>query len=281
MNTEFSKTLKKLLEEAGFRTAYSFFHDNGGRAVFCFSYRMYLAMEDGHKLPPFKAMPLIVHGLRLVALSEPATRLVSAWLAQKLGADAFKLLLEPLLKEPPPPSISSPLHKVIKKSLSDRKVYITPEQASVLAKNKANYLCWLSLSNDSGKWKPAALAKKLGISRAAAENALSEFHRARLLKRTSDGAYRCPFTGLGVEYPRPNVSEAVKRLRKLQNELVESGEEVYQRRGILRADFTEFANYIPMLALTISAVVPYAVTKSAKHTALFSVESRVVKISNF
>ena len=85
-----------------------------------------------------------------------------------------------------------------------------------------------------------------------------------------------PVHGLGVEYPRPNVSE-VRKTRKHRTNC-ERGRSI-SGRGY--RDFTEFANYIPMLALTISAVVPYAVTKSAKHTALFSVESRVVKISNF
>ncbi|MDA8130169.1 MAG: hypothetical protein M0011_01560 [Elusimicrobia bacterium] len=274
---EFAATLKKLREESGFKTAYAFFHDSGGKAVFGFSYRMYLAMESGHKIPPFKAVPVLIHCLHMVALSEPAMKLVSAWLTRKLGASAFDLLLKPLLKEPLPPP-QSPFQKVLHRSLSDQKKFVTPQEVEVIARNRANYLCWMLMSNDSGKWEPVGLSKQLGISRAAARAALEELCATKLLKRVSGNACKCPFAGYAYEYPRINISEAAKRIRKIQDEIMQDGQEIYLRRAILRADLTELANYMPLLSLNITAVQAYGTTKHTDTTAFFNIETRIVKI---
>lgn len=279
--TLFSETLKKYRREAGFPSAYSFYHDNGGKTVFRFSYRMYLLIEQGKMLPPHRSIPVFLHTLRLIYGTHSAIKLTLAWIRVRFGEEIYKQLLEPLLKELPPPSISSPLHRVIQKSLSGEKIYITPEQLEVMAKNKSHYLCWLALSNDTAKWTAPQLAKEINISAAAASSALKDLAKVKLIRELSPGKYKCHLTGSMMEFPRPGVSKTAKEFKQLREALIAGGEELYSRRGLLRADTDEFMNFLPLMALNLSAAHAYGVTRKTPKSAIFGVEIRAVRIRDF
>ncbi|MBI5744544.1 MAG: hypothetical protein HY952_08350 [Elusimicrobia bacterium] len=281
MATIFSETLKLFRREAGFPSAYRFYYNNGGKAVFRFSYRMYLLIEQGKMLPSHKTIPVFLHTLRLLYGTHSAIKLTLAWIRVRFGEEIFTQLLEPLLKDLPQLSISSPLHRVIQKSLSGEKFYISPEQLEVLAKNKEHYLCWLTLSNDTGKWTASQLGKKIGIGASAAASAMKDLSKAKLIKELSPGTYRCPLAGAMLELPRPNVSETARKLRKMREALFAEGKELYSRRGTLRADTDEFMNFLPLMALNLSAAQAYGVTKGTGKSAIFGVEIRAVKIRDF
>ncbi len=281
MDTVFSAILRKYREEAGFKTAYAFYNNNGGKDIFRFSYRLYLAMEDGRRLPAFKYLPVLLHGLRLVPLTAEASQLISAWLEQKLGKDSFTYLLKPLLKDPPQPSIASPLHRALERSLAGKKAYLTPEQMDAISGSKANFLCWTALSNDTGQWTPEKLGNNLKLAASEVKTALNRLAAAKLVKKTSSGSYKCPLAGEMIEFPRQNVVRSAKKLRDLRNELISGGEEIYSRRGILRAETADFFRYFPLLSLNLSTAQTYAVTEKKQKTAIFAVECKVVKIRDF
>ncbi|HBB66757.1 MAG TPA: hypothetical protein DCZ93_05555 [Elusimicrobia bacterium] len=279
--TLFSEMLKKYRREAGFISAYSYYHDNGGKTVFRFSYRMYLLIEQGKILPPHGSIPVLLHTLRLLYGTHSAIKLTLAWIRVRFGEEIYKQLLEPLLKEIQPPSISSPLHRVIHKSLSGEKVYISPEQLEVMAKNKSHYLCWLTISKDTGKWTAQQLAKEIKVNAAAAASALKDLAKVKLIKETSPGKYKCHLTGAMLEIPRPNVSTTARKLRQMRESLIAEGEELYSRRGLIRADTDEFMNFLPLMALNLSAAHAYGITKRTAKSAIFGVEIRAVKIRDF
>lgn len=285
MATIFSEILAKFRKEAGFKTAYQFFHDNGGKPVLKVSYRMYLLIEQGKLLPPFKNISLYIYALRLSMRSYSAMELIAAWLKTALGEDDFKHILQPFLKVPQEQSIPSALHKAVKTSLIQKKFYIKPEQMQVIVKNRGTYLCWTALSNDTGAWVPKALAAEMGLSPSAAQNALRDLAAAKLVRRRKDGAYKCPMAGGMVEYPHGTITQDTPDIRnkfqQLRDEMISSGDMVYRRRGILRASLTEFANCFPLLALNVSTAATYAITKKQKDSALFAVECKVVRIRDF
>ncbi len=282
METIFSKTLKRLRKAAGFRTAYQFYHGNGGRGVLKVSYRSWLFIEQGRTLPAFKTLGALMCALRLVPNSADGIELVMTWLKTAHGPVEVEHFLAPLLKSPPRHAISSPLHKVIHRSLSQAKFHITPRQLEAMGRCRENYLCWLALSNDSGKWTPNELSAELGLSAASTGKAMKELQTAGLLKKLRGGLYICPMAGAMLEYPaRWTLLAAQKKAIELRTDLIAKGEEVYSRRGILRASLPELSNFFPMLALNTSAAQTYAVTEKEKGSALFAVESRVVKIHDF
>jgi len=282
MGTIFSNTLKRLRKDAGFQTAYQFYHGNGKKAVLKVTYRGWLLTEEGKTLPAFRNLGILMCAMRLVPNSAEASELVLAWMKTALGEEEVNHFLGPMLKPAPGPSVSSPLHKALQRTLSQAKFHITPEQLEVMGKNRENYLCWLALSNDTGKWPPKALAQQLGLRTPDTEKALRELAAAKLLKKLPDGAYRCHMTGAMLEYPpRWPLLQTQKKALELRRELVAQGEEVYSRRGIFRASLSDLANFFPLLSLNVSTAQTYAVTKKAKGTALFAVEGRVVKIMDF
>jgi len=281
MSTPFSGSLKALRESAGFKTAYAYYHGNGGNDVFRFSYRMYLAMEEGKRLPAFKYLPVILHALRLIPFTEEATRLTSSWLEQKFGKSAFEYLLKPMLRCTPPPAFSSPLHKAIQKSLAGRKFYVSPEQLEAIAGNETSHMCWTLLSNDKGEWTAEELAGKAGLVKSDTAKALEGLAAAGLLKKGRTGKYKCPMAGMMIELPRQNMAKTAVKLRKLRANMIARGEEVYSRRGILRAEMEEFANFLPLLSLNLSTAQTYSVTKRTKKTAIFGVECKVSVIREF
>jgi hypothetical protein len=289
--TIFSSTLSKLRKEAGFKTAYQFFHNNGGKPVFKVSYRMYLLIEQGKLRPPFKNLNIYIHALHFGLQSYSAMELVTAWLKTTLGEDDFEYLLGPFIRIPDKPSISPPFHKVINKLLVQKKFYINPEQMRVIVKNKATALCWTALSHDTGIWTDKTLAAELGLSASAAEKALRELGEVKLLKRLKNLAYTCPMAGSMIEYPlmiacprdtrTSDTHNLHKRFRALRREMISSGKVFYRRQGIIRASSMELANFYPLLSLNVSTAQAYAITKKQKDSALFAVECKVVKIRDF
>jgi len=97
MGTIFSDTLVKLRQEAGFPTAYRFFHDNGGDKVLGMCYRKYLMMEQGRNLPVLGRLERLIVGLHMPFGTPAARELTLAWLKTMAGEESYAGLLEPLM----------------------------------------------------------------------------------------------------------------------------------------------------------------------------------------
>jgi len=283
MGTIFSKALIKYRKEAGFKTAYQFFHSNGGKPFFKISYRMYLLTEQGKLLPPFKSIGTYMHALRLFPQSYDGIVFVTAWLKTTVGEDPFAELLAPLITLPKETSITSSLHKAVAKLLTEKKFYMTRAQVTVVTRNKGTYLCWAALNNDTGNWTSKTLAEAIGLSLPEAKRIILEFAGVKLIKRQRDGSYKCPMAGAVVEYPRMDIlhSDIQKKILGYQSELAASGRPTYLRLGILRASLLEIANCYPLLSLNVSTAATYAITEKRKDSALFTVECKVTRIRDF
>ena len=283
MSTIFSETLTRLRKEAGFPTAYRFYHNNGGQPVLKVSYRKYLLMEQGKLLPLFPRLHRIIFTLRYVQRSAPANELVSAWLRTMAGAEAFRDLLEPILSIKTETAGLSPLHKAVSRALADKKFYITPQQFSVIVAGADNYLCYLAMSGDSGVWKTEDLAEKLKLKKPAAAKALKELAGVKILKEVKKGSYACPFAAEMVETPQLNtLDEAlVAKYKKCREAVIASGTREWARTGIIRADATAFRNFYPLMSLNMSTAATYAITEKTDRSALFAIIGRVVKIRDF
>jgi hypothetical protein len=284
MGTLFSELLVKNRKNAGFRTAYAFFHSNGGQDVLKVSYRKYLRMEQGELLPKFNKLGAYIYSLRLFPRSYSAAEFVSAWLKTSLGEEEFQHLLAPFFNFPSEQSISSPLHKAINKSLAHDKVQISPEQMAAIVHDHATYLTWMLLSNDTGSWELSTFAAAAGLDTASARAAFKRLTKAGLL-RYKNGKYHCHLAGTMIEYPhlktlssRPGL---VERLDTLREEMFASGEIVYHRRGTIRASLTELANLFPLLSLNLSTANTYSITEKQKDSAIFGMECRVLRIRDF
>ncbi|MDP2865057.1 MAG: hypothetical protein Q8O90_02315 [Elusimicrobiota bacterium] len=282
METFFSNTLVELRKEAGFPTAYSFFHDNGGVPVLKVSYRNYLMMEKGGILPVFGRLKALIFGLRVAPNGPAAGALVVAWLKTTTGEEDFNGLLKPLLTARTTALTMPPMHKAMEKSLAGDKYHITPAQLAVIAGSRANFRCFMAMTNDSGVWTAKALAPLMGLKADAALNSLKALVSVKLLKKVK-GAFNCPFTDSFFQFPHMSgpYAEMHARIEKYKEEMLATGKTMWFRRGFLRADADALSGFFPILNVSVSSAHSYSVTKKSDSSALFAIDARVVKLLDF
>ena len=281
MATIFSDALIKCRKEAGFPTAYRFFHSNGGDKVLGMCYRKYLTMEQGRILPLFKHLRALIFGLRLEARSTAANGLVKAWLKTMSGEEFYGELLEPLFGGRGAALSLSPSQKALNEALTVRKFHVTPVQLEVISASPERYRCFMFLSNDTGLWTEEKLAAAASIKRPAAAKALKDFFAAKLLRKAG-AAYRCPLAGAMIEMPHSSSAAACfDRIRQYQRELTLAGIQTHRRYGIFRADGDALTDFYPIMDVGMSSSHVYAITEKTPKSAIYLVEARAVKLADF
>lgn len=283
MPTIFSETLTRLRKEAGFPTAYKFYHANGGAPMLKLSYRKYLVIEQGLNLPVFGRLRSLILGLHIIPGSSLAKELVTAWLRTMAGEEPFHDILEPILAVQPEPAKVPATQKALKKELSGNIFYLNTKQLAALSDSFANYICSLGLTNDTGAWTAERLSVSLGLSKKETERSLAALESVKLLKKVKGGRYKCPLAGKSLEYPHLNehVQGMLATIMKYQEELVKAGAHAWLRRGIIRADSDALRDFFPLMGDSISASAAYSVSERTKKSAIYFVEGRIVKLRDF
>jgi len=283
MGTLFSDTLVRLRKEAGFPTAYRFYHDNGGAPVLKMSYRNYLLMEQGKILPVVGRLQKIYPALRLPQTTPAAKELIVAWLKTMSGEEAYKDLFEPIISRKADPAGLSPVHKALQRTLAEKKFYMTPAQFRSLVASFETYKCSLTIGNDTGAWSAADIAKAIRVKTPVAEKSLKELVKAKLVKEVKKGLYRSRVAGQMVEYP--NLSAIDPELRRKFSEylkkLEQTGRPEWASKGIIRADALALRGLFPMIGANIEAAQTYAVTEKTDRSAFFYVIGKVVRLWEF
>lgn len=283
MRSEFAETLCRIRKEGGFPTAYRFFYDNGGEETLGFSYRQYLRMEQGKSLPRCDKLHKIISGLRLTSNSRPANALAAAWLKTLVGEQEYLHIFEPLLGASPLDA-THPMHTAVKTALASKKHYITPGQFRLILSDPDTFLCFTALQNDTGIWSVRQVAESLRLTENSARAAMRKLAQGKLLRMVRPGAYRCHLATMMIEYPRLDTLEPAlrKRLFEYQNLLTGSGTTVLQSTGTIRADIQQLRqHYFPLLLLSVSTAETYNITKKTGSSALFHIESKIVKLRDF
>lgn len=282
MQNEFSELLKNKRQEAGFRTAYRFFHGNGGEKFFGFSYRQYLRIELGKSVPGPERLSRLVSGLRLRNRTAPANELALSWLKTFVGADVYANVFS-FLGIPASARAVPPPQRALKNALTGRKRYLTPEQLGAALTDKETYLCFLALGTDTGTWSADTLANALAIPRQSAERALSTLFSAKLLKRAGKGRYRSAVADQMVELPQREAIEdhLLEKHGAYTRELISAGREEFGRSGIIRADDVIFRDLFPTLQLSLDAMMAHKARERTDNSALYYVTGRVVKLRSF
>jgi hypothetical protein len=283
MATIFSETLTRLRKEAGFPTAYRFYHDNGGAPFFKVSYRNYLMMEQGRNLPVLGRLARIIMGMRIPERTPQARELTRAWLRTMAGEEAYTGLLEPLFAEGAPASASSPAEEALRRTLAEKKFHITESQILATVSSFEAYKCSFIMETDSGVWTAEALAKALGIKKTLADAALKSFLKEGLVKAEGKGGYRSKMAGQLVEYPAgPAFPPAVLgKLKDYYKRLEAESPMEFGTAGLVRADADALRGFYPMLKSSVEASYAFSTTAKTKKSAGFFVLGRVHRLWNF
>lgn len=283
MGTLFSDTLARARKEAGFQTAYRFYHDSGGAPVLKFSYRNYLLMEQGKFLPEIARFQKLLPALHLSPKTPRANELVVAWLKTLAGEEAYRDVLEPVVSARTGGAGIPPAHAALQRSLAGKKYHVTPEQLRLALSSLELFKCFTIVENDTGSWTAADIAGALGLKKPAAEKALKALAGAELVKETKKGVYRSRLAGMMVQLPHLNAMEPELREKfaKYREQLERSGRSEYSSQGIIRADADALRGFFPLLKSSMEAAQAYAVTEKTENSAFFYVVGRVVRLWNF
>lgn len=283
MATVFSKKLTQLRAEAGFKTAYAFFHENGGQQVLGLSYRKYLLLEQGKNLPALGRLTRLSYALRLVPQGPEANALAVAWLQTYAGEEAYQEVLAPLVAPRAEAKGMTPMHEAMKKNMAEKRYFLKPVQYRAILTSFETYLCHQALSNEDGAWKAEDLAKALQLDKAKTLAALKTLKEAKLVKEPRKGFFKSPLAGLQIDAPQFNILSADFKARneEYHKRLMESGRNEWFAACLLRADGEVFKGYLPFMSLNMQAAGSYAISRKTPDSALFMVESRIVRLRDF
>lgn len=279
----FSDTLARLRKKCGFKSAYSFYHDNGGRKAFGLSYPAYTMAEQGKHLPAFERLPAVIRALRLMPASAEGVALTLAWLKTAHGADTFRDVIAPVLKQDyAQPRDQSPLVSMLRKHVTGRTVYATPEQLEAIVASRENFLCSMALSSDSGAWSAREVAREVRIPPKAAAESLQSLAAAGILKRLKPGVYTGLWADATVQLPWGTIKEEVfRKLAAYESALRKDGTTLFERRLIMRMDPDELHDLYLLISTYLSSAKICSADKSARDSSWISLEGRVIKLRDF
>ncbi|HNW42884.1 MAG TPA: hypothetical protein PKI19_00155 [Elusimicrobiales bacterium] len=283
MKTVFSEMLGQLRTQAGFETAYKFYHKNGGQGVLKMSYRNYLNLEQGRSLPPLERLGTLTWALRIHHGSAEANALVSAWLRSMAGEDNFRDYLAPLLAPKPAEPPLSPASQALKKFVDAGTGPLSLEQVRAIHLSENHCLCATAMNCERGALSIRELAERLELPEATAAKVMRDLAGAKLVKEVKKDVYRNSAGMSCKRAPGGNIipEDIKQKIRGTWRKLEAAGKVVYPYRVIMRADEKDSAGLFNMMDTHMAAVQAYAVDKGSASTALFMVEARITRLRKF
>jgi hypothetical protein len=282
METSFGQCLGRLRRQAGFSSAYHFYHGNGGRRHFGFTYVHYLRVEKGRSLPPAQRLPLLAIALRLSPGQEGAKALYLSYLRTLLGQEAYETVLAPLLSAQGP--VKGQSRAPLAWLTAQHTVHLTPDQFELLASDGDVYWCSEMLLNDSESWTIAALAEKLGRPDAAIKAALGKLEKGGLVRKAGSGRYRTKHPGKIFTFPGRLASGkgALAKIQGYWNDMhSKRGGEAGSRVELVRAEDGAMRSFRESLWQAVDGANAYATPIAGETTGFYLVEARMRRLMPF
>ena len=268
--------------DAGFKTAYAFYHRNGGKRTFPFTYAYYTKIERGLSLPRGEWLPLLLSMLRIRPTAESQREFVLAYLKDQFGDPAvFSSLVDPLLSPAP---TTPPEKRVIKRLLSDQAYHVTPEQFKCIVASPAAYWTFNCLLNNTKALTPDELATATGFKVSEIKAAAAKLTAKKCLKKGRGGAFSCPFSGKYCLFPRDYKGYA-KDLKSLEA-CIEGmyrtrGTEVLRSGALIRLRAAGAAATEKSLMDVLGAASADSIYEEEEGSGFFVIEARIRKVLPF
>lgn len=276
---QYNRELIRLREGAGFTTAYMFYHRNGGRRVFPFTYAYYVKVENGRSLPKPKWAAAILAGLRTRPSGTDKFRLTRAYLADlSEESGVFDAMFSPHLR-----SAQDPPHLEALKSLLGAASYnLTHGQFELIVSDPETFWCFTALSSISASRTAAELARTLGLAEAKAARALDRLAKAKLARKLAGGRYECPFDGRYCSPPADGPSQGlVEKMRAhVERHSRLRGKTLLNAGTLIRMESRAALEAVSALKETISTASARAVREQGEDAAIFSVETVVRRVAD-
>jgi hypothetical protein len=280
----FSEALLALRHEAGYPSAYRFYHRNGGRRHFGFTYVHYLRLEKGAKAPRAEAFGAILKALRLAPAAEGARLMFRAYLLDVLGSpEAYELIVGSVSADVP---TISPTHAEggFDRLKRERLMHMSIEQFTAVAHDETSYWCSELLLNDNGSWSPKDVSGRLNCAPKEAADALDRLTKAKLLRATSPGRYKTRQPGKFWTFPgrSKGMEPLLERVRGYWDAMAKRrGGPFGERLELVRASSSVMRQYMNALHRAVDEANLAATHAKGEDTGLFLIEGRVRRLLPF
>ncbi len=275
----FHENLIKARSAAGFDTAYKFYHRNGGRKHFAFTFVHYMRIEKGASVPKPEWLERIMLALRLLPTQAEARELLMSYLRDSLGGGrCADYILAPLFSGQSAAGAGPGAMTWMKAHSS---VHLSPEEFTAMAASEAVYWCAEALCSDGGTWSPEELAGKLELEPKAVAKALESLKKAGLLLKTPAGKYKCRHQGKFFTYPG-RLEGMGAQLETINGYLEKAGgPEFFERLELVRAEEGAMSNFRLQLAQAMDGANAYATHSAGQNTGFYLIKLRMRKVKSF
>lgn len=277
----FGATLSRLRQESGFPTAYSFYHRNGGRKVFPFTFPHYRKIERGLSLPRPEWIPVFLSCLRLLPASRDTRELAKDYLRDAVGnTDVFRDLFEPLFA--PEPAVPAG-QKVVRRLYTAQAVHLSVEQERLISSSQVRFWAFHCLSSSRTAVALSRLAPAVGASLQEARRAAEDLVAARLVRRSGRDRYVCPFSAANVisPYRYPGWEEDRRRVEGFIDAMGGPSGKLLDMHFMARLDAAGQSELSRLLAEAVEKGSAFATVDPGAGTALVHVRSSVRRLFEF
>lgn len=278
----FARTLSRIRREAGYPTAYAFYHKNGGRRVFPFTYVHYLRFERAVSLPRAEWMPVLFFSLRLPQHSSGVRELSLAYLRALLRTEeAAHAVLEPLLAAPKGPEFAE---ASAARYRARQTVHLTPRQFEAIAADPVTYWCSEFLLNEEGSLTVSELALLAGAPAAKVRASLRHLVAAKLVRASSKDRYKARSPGRLYSFPGrlPGMKPALERIAGYWDaKASEKGGTVAWRLDLVRTSPARVAAFAGRLLETVDSAADLGVQTKGDDTGFYAVRAEIKKILSY
>ena len=278
----FSKSLVRLRIESGFTAPYAFYHRNGGRRVFPFTFAYYLKLERGEHLPRPEWLPILLSLMRIPPSNELYRRFVTDYLRDHFGTEEnFQSLVGPLLATKHERRDDQ---QTAKRLLSEQVYHLTPTQYKAIVSNAATYWAFECLVNDRGSFGPDDLARITGLPKAAFEAALKTLVAQKVARRVSGGKCKSPLAGKFYMGPRdfPGMETHRKKFhRHIKDMVARRGALTHVSGIIFRAEAGAVHRCVAAMRDALEAASAYSVYEKAEGSGIYFLQIRARKALDF
>lgn len=277
----FAAILRRTRLEAGFRSAYAFYRDSGGRRVFPFTYTYYARIERGLALPRPEWLPILFSSLRVMVAPGDDRELALAFLRDLLGGDApFDGLVAPWLK----PLEPEPLRKkAMRRLLGGQMRPLSKEEFDAVVSSQAAFSSYLCLCMSREPLDAARLAQAARTTVPQTLAALKTLGARKLAKRAADGRWFSPLAEQHASFPPGDIryGENMKGLRRLVDDAARGGREFMSRYVIVRAEEADMLAVARSLQEALQTAQGCAVEEPGERTGVFFISIRLDELLRF
>jgi len=278
----FCDSLARLRRESGFPTPYAFYHRNGGKRAFPFTFAYYLKIERGQSLPRPEWLPVLLTLLRIPPTERLYRRFVTDYLRDLFKTEeAYSSVIGPLLREEEGPA---PKDQAAKRLLSEKAYHVTPEQFRALLHDPATYWSFECLVNDRGTLTPEQIAEATGQPLAKIHKGLERLAGKKLAKKTAKGRWTSPLNKLFYVFPRSYQGFEKDRAKLWTYEDAvsrERGAEVFNGGILMRAEEADMRRSAKTLSDAVETASSFSVEEEGEDTGLYLVQTRVRRLFPF